>query len=154
LDLCLRHFEQAIEAAEDLPFAELADELCEPPLAQPVGPELAADIAQHEFRGAAVGADEPLDIAVAPVGGLVAHGREVQPLVEGFRGWPGAAPGPRTADVALVRDRAAETEQLGFDEERRDDGNVGGVRAAALVRVIDDEGVPWRDATTERIDDG
>src|SRR5262249_56300458 len=66
LDLCLRHFEQAIEAAEDLPFAELADELCEPPLAQPVGPELAADIAQHEFRGAAVGADEPLDIAVAP----------------------------------------------------------------------------------------
>ena len=36
-------------------------------LAQPVGAELAADVAEHELRRTAVGGDEALDVAVAPV---------------------------------------------------------------------------------------
>src|SRR5262249_60824383 len=61
LDLCCRHFQQAIEAVEDFFLAKLADEFLEAPFAKPVGAELPADVAEHELRGAAVGADEPLE---------------------------------------------------------------------------------------------
>src|SRR6266540_4739293 len=115
LDLCFRDFEQAIEAGEEPPLAALADQLLEPLLAQPVGPELAADVAEHEFRGAAVGADEALDVAVGSIAALVTHGGQVQPLVENLPRLAGAASRHRAADVALVRDRAAEAEKLGAD---------------------------------------
>ena len=57
--------EQAVEAGEDLVAAEFADELVEPPLAEPVGAELAADVAEHQFGRAAVGGDDALDVGVA-----------------------------------------------------------------------------------------
>src|SRR5258708_33773546 len=101
-----------MEAGEDFPFAEFADELSEPPLAQPVGAELAADVAQHEFRGAAVGADQPLDVAVAAIGRLVAHGGPVQPLVEDFPRLARAASRPGAADGALWPGRTPKAQQL------------------------------------------
>src|SRR5262249_55448510 len=91
---------------------------------------------EHEFRRAAVGADEPLDVGVGPVGALVAHGGQVQALVENLARLARAASRHRPADVALVRDRAAEAEQLAADEDRRDDRDVRRVRAAAMVGVL------------------
>src|SRR5499427_4956249 len=96
LELSFRHFKEAIEAREDVPLAEFGDEFAQPFLAQPVGAELSTDVAEHEFRRAAVGADEPLDVAVGPIGPLVAHGGQVQPFVENLarlaraasRDWP------------------------------------------------------------------
>src|SRR6266540_3753761 len=52
LDLCFRDFQQAIEAGKDLALAELAGQLLEPLLAQPVGPERAADVALVRDRAA------------------------------------------------------------------------------------------------------
>ena len=153
-ELCFRHFEEAIEAREDVLLAEFGDEFAQPFLAQPVGAQLSADVAEHEFRRAAVGADEPLDVAVGPVGALVAHGGQVQAFVENLSRLARAASRHWPADVALVRDRAAEAEQLAADEDRRDDRDVRRVWAAAVVGVIDDEGVALRDAVAERIDDG
>src|SRR5262249_61734979 len=92
-----------------------------PFLAQPVAPELSTDVADHEFRPAAVGGDEPLDVTVSPVGALVAHGGQMQAFVENLARLARAASRHRPADVAFVRDRAAEAEQLAADEDRRDD---------------------------------
>ena len=78
----------------------------------------------------------------------------MQPLVEDFASLARTASRHWAADVALVRDRSAEAEQLGVEEERGNDGNVGRVRTAAVVGVIDDEGVTSRDATAECVDDG
>src|SRR5262249_43238944 len=108
LELSFRHFEKAIEARENVPLAELGDEFAQPFLAQPAGAELSADVAEHEFRRAAVGADEPLDVAVGPIGALVARGGQVQPFVKTPPPRPRAAPGPGPANVAFVRNRAAE----------------------------------------------
>ena len=88
-----------------------ADQLVEPPLAQPVGAELAADVAEHQFGRAAVGGDDALDVGVRRVAALVAHRRQMQALVEDLARLAGAASRHRAADVALVRDRAAEAEQ-------------------------------------------
>ena len=52
------------------------------PLAEPVGAELAADVAEHEFGRAAVGADDALDVAMRLEAALIAHRRQVQALVE------------------------------------------------------------------------
>src|SRR5215471_12328186 len=57
LELRLRRFEQAIEAGLNFLPAEPADQLVETFLAQAVGAELAADVAEHQLRRAAVGAD-------------------------------------------------------------------------------------------------
>ena len=95
----------------------------------------------------------PMMRSMSPIGAiaaLVAHGRQVQALVEDLARLAGAASRHRAADVALVRDRAAEAEQLAADEDRRDHRNVGRVRAAALIGVVDDEGVAFRDVVAER----
>src|SRR5262245_16170499 len=154
LDLCFRDFQQAIKAGKDLAFAELVDQLLEPLLAQPVGPELTTDVAEHEFRSAAVGADEALDVGVGSIAALITHGRQVQAFVENLPGLAGAASRHRAADVALVRDRAAKAEWLRANKDRRNDRDVGRVRASALIRMIDDEGIPRRDACAEHLDDG
>src|SRR5262245_52041191 len=57
VDRRLRYRQQAPESGENLLPAELADEFGEPLLAQPVGAKLSADVAEHELRRAAVGAD-------------------------------------------------------------------------------------------------
>ena len=93
---------------------------------------------------AAVGGDQPLDVGVRLVAALVAHRRQMQALVEGLARLAGAASRHRAADVALVRDRAAEAEQLAVEEHRRDHAHVRRVRAAALVGMVDDEGVAFR----------
>ena len=111
-----------------------AVELDEPPLAEPVGAELAADVAEHQFGRAAVGADDALDVADRLAVAVVAHRRQMQALVESLARLPGAASRHRPADVALVRDRAAEAEQRALDEHRAQHAHVGRVRAAAFDR--------------------
>ena len=58
----LRHFEQTVEARENFLAAIFGRKRVDAFFAQPVGAELAADVAEHEFRRAAVGADDALDV--------------------------------------------------------------------------------------------
>ena len=80
---------------------------------------------------------------------LVAHRRQVQAFVENFTRLPRTAAGHRTADIAFVRDRTAETEQRAVDEDRRNDRHVGRMRTAALIRMIDQERVTLGDRAAE-----
>ena len=73
----------------------------------------------------------------------------MQAFVEDFARLAGAASRHRAADVALVRDGAAEAEQRAVDEDRRDHRDVGRMRAAALIGVIDQEGVAFGDGVAE-----
>src|ERR1700738_1205678 len=111
LELALGDVQQMVAAAAYLVAAELGDQLAEPSFAQSVGAELAADIAEHQLGRAAVGGDQPLEIGVRATPAVVAHGGKMQALVEDLPRLSGAASGHRTADVALMRDRAAEDEQ-------------------------------------------
>ena len=135
-----------------LPY--LAASSLQPPLAEPVGAELAADVAEHELGRAAVGADDALDVVARLVAALVAHRRQMQALVEHLARLAGAASRHRAADVALVRDRAAEAEQRAVDEHRAEHAHVGRVRAAAVIGMVDQEGVALGDVVAEFGDDG
>src|SRR5215467_4828468 len=150
---CFRYFEQTVEAGEHLCLAVLGRELVEPPLAKAIGTELPADVAKHELWRAAVGADDAFDVTDRLEAALIAHGGKMQALVEGLARLPGAASRHRPADVALVRDRAAEAEQRALAEHRADDAHVGRVRAAPLIRMIDQEGIAFRDAVAIFRDD-
>ena len=137
--------EQAVEALQRLVLAELGDEFTQALFAQPARPELAANVAQHEFRRAAVGGDDALDLGVAREGALVAHGRQVQAFVEGLLRLARTGARHRAADVALVGDGAAESDQRAIGEDRRDDAHVGRVRTATLIVMVDEEGIAFRD---------
>ena len=69
----------------------------------------------------------------------------MQAFVESLARLARAASGHRAADIALVRDRAAEAEELAADEDRRDHRHIGRVRAAALIGMVDQEGVALGD---------
>src|SRR5262245_12983571 len=141
----LGNFEQAIEAGEHFRLAVFCRESVQAPLPEPVGAKLPADVAEHELGRAAVGTDDAIDVSDRLEAALIAHGGEMQAFVEGLARLAGAASRHRAADIALVRNRAAETEQCALAEHRTDHAHVGCVRAAALVRVIDQEGVALGD---------
>ncbi len=88
------------------------------------------------------------------IAALVAHRRQMQALVEHLARLAGAASRHRPADVALVRDRAAEAEQLAVDEHRAQHAHVGRVRAAAVIGMVDQEGVALGDVAAELRDHG
>ncbi len=69
----------------------------------------------------------------------------MQAFVEGLARLARAASRHRTADVALVRDAAAEAEQLTRNKDRRDHRHVRRVRTAALIGMIDQEGITFGD---------
>ena len=127
-----RQLEQAVPAGQDLVAAVFADELAEPLLAQPIGAELAANVAQHQLGRAAVGRDDALDVGARLERALIAHGRKVQAFVEGLPRLARAAARHRPADVALVGDAAAEADELAGAEHRAQHRHVGRMRAAAL----------------------
>ena len=135
-----------------LPY--LAASSLQPPLAEAVGAELAADVAEHQLGRAAVGADDALDVVARLMAALVAHRRQVQALVEHLARLARAASRHRPADVALVRDRAAEAEQRAVDEHRAEHAHVRRVRAAAVVGMVDQEGVALGDVAAEFRDHG
>ena len=80
---------------------------------------------------------------------LIAHRRQMQAFVEDLARLARAASRHRAADVALVRDRAAEAEQRAADEHRRDHRHIGRMRAAALIGMVDQEGVALGDRVAE-----
>src|SRR3954452_634447 len=106
--LRFRYLEQAIEAGEHFRLAVFSGELIEAPLTETVCAELPADVSKHELGRAAVGADDAIDVADRLESALIAYGGEMQALVEGLARLPGATSRHGTADVAFVRDRAAE----------------------------------------------
>jgi hypothetical protein len=69
----------------------------------------------------------------------------MQALVENLARLARAAAWHRAADIAFVRDRAAEAEQRAADEHRRDHRHIRRMRAAALIGMIDQEGVTFGD---------
>ncbi len=127
----------------------LLQEFDQPPFAEPVGAELAANVAEHQFGGTAVGGDDARDVVVGHVARFISHGRKVQALVEDFPRLAGAASRHRSANVALVGNAAAKAEQRAIDEHGRNDGDVGRVRAAAVIGVIDQKGVAFRDGVAK-----
>src|SRR5262249_56742595 len=114
-----------VEAGEDCRLAGVGGELVQPPSAEPIGAQLAANVAEHQDRRTAVGGDDALEIAVGNMARLVAHRGKLQALVEDFARLARATARNRSADVALVRDAAAESDQLAFDYDRRYHGDVG-----------------------------
>ena len=60
----LADLEQARIARQHFVLAVFGDEFVQAPFAEPVGAELAADVAEHEFGRAAVGGDDALDVGV------------------------------------------------------------------------------------------
>ena len=80
-------------------------------LADAAGAELSAQIAADDLRGAAVGADDRLDVAHDLAAHGVAHRGKMQPFVEDFPRLARTASGHRAADVGLVRDGAAECDE-------------------------------------------
>src|SRR6185312_7624449 len=97
--LLLGDVEQAVEAGEDFLLAILGRKLVETALTQPVGAELAADVAEHELGRAAVGADDALDVGDGAASPLIAHRRQVQAFVEHLARLSRATPRHRPADV-------------------------------------------------------
>ena len=127
--------------ASEFALPNLRDQLAHALLAEAAGADLTADVAEHELGRAAVGGDDLLDLDAALAAAVIAHGGQMQAFVEGLARLARARAGHRPADVALVRDRAAEADQLALDEDRRDHRHVGRVRAAAFVGMIDQIGV-------------
>jgi hypothetical protein len=121
--------------------AVLGEKLAEATFAQPRSAELAADVAQYQLGRAAVGGDDALDVAEGDKVALVTHGRQLKPLVEHLARLTRAAARHRAADVALVGDAGAEAQVPAGMEHRREHRHVGRMRAAALVGVVDEEGV-------------
>jgi hypothetical protein len=146
--------EQAAEAFKHFVLAVFGDELLQPPLAEPVGAELAADVAEHQFGRAAVGGDDALDVGQHFEAALIAHRRQVQAFVENLARLARAAAGHGTADVAFVGDRAAEAEQHTASEHRRQHAHVRRMRTAALIRMIDQERIAFSDSAAERAEHG
>ena len=137
--------QQLVEGGERLDLAELGQQFAKAPFAEARGAELAADVAEHEFGRARVRRDDALDLDVALVAALIAHGRQMQALVEDLLRLARARARHRAADVALVRDGAAEADEFARMEHRRDDAHVGRVRAAAMIGMVDEEGVALLD---------
>jgi hypothetical protein len=80
---------------------------------------------------------------------LIPHRGKLQAFVENLPRLARATARNRPADVALVRDAAAEPDELAGDEDRAQHRHVGRMRAAALIRVIDQEGVAFGDLVAE-----
>jgi hypothetical protein len=71
----LADLEQARITRQHFVLAVFADELLQPPFAKPIGAELAADVADHQFRRPAVGGDDAFDVGVLFKTPLIAHRR-------------------------------------------------------------------------------
>src|SRR5262249_12153188 len=106
--LLLRKLHQAGEAGFRLLAAEFPAPRADALLAQTARAYLAADIAQDQFRRAAVGGDDALDLEISLSAAVIAHGRHVEAFVESLLGLGRARAGHRSADIALMRDGAAE----------------------------------------------
>src|SRR5215831_17171277 len=149
-----RHFEQPVIAGADLCWTVFSYQRDQPPFAEPVSTELAANVAEHQFGRAAVDGDDAFEIVIGDVAALIAHRRELETLVEDFTRLAGAASRHRSPDIALVSNAATKAKQRIFDEYRRDHRNVGSMRAAAVIRVIDQKSVAFRDRVAKRLEDG
>src|SRR5262249_21018647 len=121
----LRDLQQAGGAGEGCRLSGPGGEARPAPLAPPIGARRAANVAEPQVGRTAVGGDDALEIAVGNMARLVAHRGKLQALVEDFARLARATARNRSADVALVRDAAAESDQLAFDYDRRYHGDVG-----------------------------
>ena len=88
-----------------------------PPLTQPVGAHLPADVAHHDLRRPAVGMDQPFQFAHGPARVHELHRGQVQTLLKNLPGRARTAAGDTTADVALVGHAGAEAHPFALVED-------------------------------------
>ena len=113
-----------------------------------VGGDLGAQIAPALVRRADIGEDDRLDIRVGLAVAIEPHRRQAQPLAVDL-GHGAVAARRGAADIRPMRPHAAEPEQKLAEKARRDDIDVGQVRAA-VIRVVVDEHVAGFDTRERR----
>ena len=111
------------------------------PLAQPRRAHLAAQVAEHQRRGAAVGRDHGVDLFDRLEARHEFDRRQMQAFLIDFPGGAAAAAGDGAADVALVRHVGGEADPVAAKKNRREHAHVGRVGAAAEVGMVGDESV-------------
>ena len=108
--------EQTREAGERIRLAEFCDQLatrCSPSRLAPSWPRMSPSTSSGVRR---IGGDDALDLEIALAAAVIANGRQMQAFVEDFARLARTRAGHRAADVALVRDGAAEADQLALDK--------------------------------------
>ena len=104
-----------------------------------VGSELRFQVADALVRRARVEQDDVDHVAVEHAGAHDAHRRNPQTFLIDALAHRGFRPGHHAADVRVMRDVGDERHDSLPDEHRRDDVDVGQMRAAAVVRIVGDE---------------
>ena len=117
-------------------------------LGDPHRREFGLDVAEHERRQPHVFGDDADHVLDQPVVARQAHARQPQPFLEHGAGIGRQAARLGAADVEQMRHRDGEGEGLAVAEDRADDGEVAGMRAA-LVGVVGEKRVAGRHGTRE-----
>jgi hypothetical protein len=81
------------------------------------------------------------------------HRRDQHALLEHFGGLAVGAAGDHAADIRLVRDAAGESDECILMKDRRDDGEIRGVRQIALVGMIAQQEVAIRQRAAMHLED-
>ena len=121
------------------------------PLAQARGADLAAQVADDQRRGAAIGRDHGFDFFDRLEARHEFHRRQMQPFLENLPRVAGAAAGHGAADIALVRHVGGEADPIASVEDRREHAHVRRVGTAAEIRMIGDERVAGVDLVSAKV---
>ena len=140
----LANIHPALPAAQHFLGAVFGEQLGETRQAIGVGVHLRGDIAPCHFGRAGVGADHPLDVGEQLATPQDAQRRDQQAFLKQIGGVARIGARHLAPEIGLVRGVADIADNFVVDEHRRDDGDVGRMVLARLVRMIDDEGVPRR----------
>src|SRR5262245_7776687 len=143
LDPALREIKERGVRVENSILAVLVHQLLKALFAETVGPYLAAHVADHKLGRAAVGADDAFNVATWLVAVNVFDWRQMQPFLINLPCLAPTASGNRPTDIAFVGDAGGKAHPLAAVEDRRQHRHVGRVRAAAQVRMVGDESVPF-----------
>jgi hypothetical protein len=128
--LGFRQCKQLLKRAENRFFAVALHHLLKAIFAKPRGADLAAQIAYHQFRSAAVGAENGFDVFAGLIFVNELDRRHVKAFLVDLSGLAPAASGYGTADVAFVREVGRKANPLAAEKYRRQHGHIGSMRAA------------------------
>ncbi len=139
--LAARRLDHVVERGDERARPVFAGERLHPFPADAHRPRLAAQVAQHEARLAAVGGDQALHVGVENARLIEAHGRDVQAFLKQFDGLSPRRAGNRAADVGLVGDGGGKSHEHAIGEDRRHQRHVGRVRHVGFIGMVGDEHV-------------
>src|SRR6516164_1567408 len=139
--LGLANVHPTLPAGEHRIDAVFAEQLGEFAQAIGIGVDLRLDVAPGDFRRAGIGADERFHVAIELPAAQDLERRDQQSLLKQIGGVAAVGARDLAAEIRLVGDVADEAEEPLTDEQRRDDGDVGGMVLAGLIGMIDDESI-------------